>query len=288
MRERRRSDDRRVGDVDAVVHFVALLQSAEDGDRVLDRRLIDQHLLKAPLERCVLFDVLAVFIERGRANAMQLAARERGLEHVARIHRALGLAGTDHGVQLVDEEDDLPFLLGQIIEHAFQALFEFAAELGAGDQRAHVEREDAFVAQTLGHFAVDDAQREALDDRGLADARLADQHGVIFGTPLQHLDGATDFVIAADHWVELAFARPPREIDGEFLECLTALLGIRILHLLAAANFVDGLVERGFGEARILEESREQRLVLEGGKHEELARDVLVTTCLGELVGDVQ
>ena len=78
----------------------------------------DQHFLEAPLERGVLLDVLAVFIERGRAHAVQLAARQRGLEHVAGVHRALGLAGADHGVQLVDEQDDLAFLLRQVVEHA--------------------------------------------------------------------------------------------------------------------------------------------------------------------------
>ena len=71
----------------------------------------DQHLLEAPLERRVLLDVLAVLVERGGADAVQLAARERGLQHVAGVHGALGLAGADHGVQLVDEQDDVAFLL---------------------------------------------------------------------------------------------------------------------------------------------------------------------------------
>ena len=96
VRERRGGDDRRVGDLDAVVHRVALLQAAQDRDRVLDARLADEHLLEAPLERGVLLDVLAVLVERGRADAVQLAARERGLEHVAGVHRAFGLAGADH------------------------------------------------------------------------------------------------------------------------------------------------------------------------------------------------
>ncbi len=113
MRERRGGDDGRVGDLDTVVHFVALLQAAKNRDGVFHRRLVDQHLLEAALERGILLDVLAVFVERGRAHAMQLTARERGLEHVAGVHGAFGLAGAHHGVQLVDEQDDLAFLLGR-------------------------------------------------------------------------------------------------------------------------------------------------------------------------------
>ena len=66
-----------------------------------------QHRLEAALERGVLLDVLAVLVERGRADAAQLAARERRLEHVRGVDRAFGGAGADDGVQLVDEEDHL-------------------------------------------------------------------------------------------------------------------------------------------------------------------------------------
>ena len=99
------------------------------------RRLVDQHLLEAALQRGVLLDVLAVLVERGRADAVQLAARQRGLEHVAGVDRAFGLAGADHGVQLVDEEDDRPSSWPDFLQHGLQALLELAAVLGAGQQR---------------------------------------------------------------------------------------------------------------------------------------------------------
>ena len=70
---------------------------------------------------------------------MQLTPRQRRLEHVARIHRAFGFAGAHHGVQFIDEQDDLAFLLAQVFEHGLQTLFKFAAKLRAGDQRAHVQ-----------------------------------------------------------------------------------------------------------------------------------------------------
>ena len=78
-----------------------LMVSCTDG-------LAHHHRLEAALQGRVLLDVLAVLVQRGGADAVQLAAGQRGLEHVAGVHRALGLARADEGVELVDEEDDLP------------------------------------------------------------------------------------------------------------------------------------------------------------------------------------
>ena len=133
-----------------------------------------------------------------------------GFSRLRGVHRALGLAGADEGVHLVDEQDDAAAGGGDLVEHGLEALLELAAVLRAGDQRAHVERQQLLVLEALGHVAVDDAQRQALDDGGLADAGLADQHGVVLGAPRQHLDGAADLLVAADHRVELARRGPPR------------------------------------------------------------------------------
>ena len=69
-------------DADVVVRLVPLLEAAQDGDGILDARLIDHDGLEAALERRVLLDVLAVLIQRRRADGAQLPARELRLEHV--------------------------------------------------------------------------------------------------------------------------------------------------------------------------------------------------------------
>ena len=69
-------------------------------------RLVDEHRLEAAGQCRVLLDMLAVLVERGRADAVQLAARQRRLQQVRRVHRAVGLAGADQRVHLVDEQDD--------------------------------------------------------------------------------------------------------------------------------------------------------------------------------------
>src|SRR5262249_50090486 len=139
-----------------------------------------------------------------------------------------------------------------------------------------VEGQDALVLERLRDLTVDDALREPLDDRRLADARLADQHRIVLGPALQDLDGPADFVIAADDRVELPFAGALGQIDRVLLERLALTFGFLRVHARAAADRLDGDVERLAGEPVFLEESTRGALVVRQGKQKELARDELV------------
>ena len=55
-----------------------------------------------------------------------------------------------------------------------------------------------------GHVAADDPLGQPLDDRGLADAGVADEHRVVLGLAGQDLDHPPDLGVAADDRVELA------------------------------------------------------------------------------------
>ena len=87
-----------VANLHLVVGLVTITQSAQDRDRVLNRWLLNQNRLEAPFECGVGFHVLAVLIECRGADGMELAAREHGLEHVGRVHGAVGRARSNHGV----------------------------------------------------------------------------------------------------------------------------------------------------------------------------------------------
>ena len=131
-----------------------------------------------------------------------------------------------------------------LLQDGLQPLLELAAVLRAGDQRAHVEGEQLLVLEALGHVAVDDAQGEALDDGGLADARLADQDGVVLGAAGEHLDGAADLLVAADDRIELALGGGGRQVAGVALQCVIGLLGRGAVGGAALADIVDRLVDR--------------------------------------------
>ena len=237
--EHRGRDERSVADAHAVVRLVALLQPAQDRDRVDDGRLADEDRLEAPLQRGVLLDVLAELVERGRADRAQLAARQHRLEQVRGVDRALRRAGTDDRVELVDEEDDLPRGALDLLQDRLETFLELAAVLRPREQRADVERPDALAFQALRYVTRDDSLREALDDRRLADAGVADEDRIVLRTAREDLDHATDLLVSPDHRVELALLGRLRQVAAELLECLVGLLGILRGDAAPAADLVD-------------------------------------------------
>ena len=163
------------------MQLVFFFQAAQNRDRIFHCGLGDKDRLETTGERCVLFDMFAIFVERGGANAMQLTARQSGLEQIGRIHRTICLAGTNEGVHFINEENNAPFSCGDLSQHSLQALFKLAAIFCTRNQRAHIQRKQLLVAQALRHVFIDDAQCQTFHNGCLADAGLTDENRIVLG-----------------------------------------------------------------------------------------------------------
>ena len=238
VRQLGRGDERRVLDLHALVmRFVARLEPAQDGDRVFDVRLADEDRLEAPLQGRVLFDVLAIFVERRGADAAQLAAGEGRLEQVGRVAAAFGRAGADDRVQLVDEQDDVAARTSctsrsTALSRSSNSPRNFVPAMRAPMSSAMTR----LFLRLSRHVALDDAQGEPFDDGRLADARLADEHRIVLRAAREHLDHAADFLVAADHRVELALLGPLDQVDAVLFEGLEFAFGRLVGHAGAAAH----------------------------------------------------
>ena len=182
-----------------------------------------------------------------------------------------------------------PSGVGDLLEHRLEPLLELAAELGAGDERAHVERDEPLVLQALRHVAVDDALRESFDDRRLADAGLADEHRVVFGAARQHLHDAANLLVAADDGVELALARRFGEVARVALERLILILGRLVGDAMRAAHGLERLEQRVVRRARRVEQSLALgTLGVRQREQQMLGRHVLVAELLRFVFGAIE
>ena len=191
-----------IGNTELMVLLVLGPQALQN----LDRRLLvgrsDVHGLEASFERRVLLDMLAVLVRRGGANRPQLPASERRLEQVPGVNGAIARTGADQGMHLVNEENDRALGVLHLLDDAFDALLELAAELGAGQQRPDVERQHSLAEQRLRDGLRSNALRQSLGDGGLPDTGWADQDGVVLGAPAEDLHQARDFLVTTDYRVE--------------------------------------------------------------------------------------
>ena len=137
-----------------------------------------------------------------------------------------------------------PVALGDFLDHRLEPILELAAVFRAGDQRAHVQRDDALVLQHGRHVAVEHADGQPLDDRGLADAGLADQHGIVLRAPGEHLHGPADLFVAADDRIDLALPGHLDQIAAVALQGLVFVLRVLIGDALAAANVFERVEDR--------------------------------------------
>ena len=201
---------------------------------------------------------------------MQLTTRQRRFQKVRRVHCAVTLPCPDQRVHFVDEQDDATLCLLDFVQHSFQALFEFTAEFRPGNQRAHVQRKQAFALQAFRHIAIDDAQGKTFGDGRLADARLTDEDRIVLGPARKHLDRPADFLVAANHRIELAVAGILGQVARIFLEGFVAFFGIGGVGCTALAQLRDGVFQTLGRNAGILQNIR-RWITRQAGKRQQEA-----------------
>ena len=145
MAQLRRRHNRRVLDPHLVVRLIPLPQPAQNRNRVLDIRLAHIHNLEPPLQRRILLDVLPILIQRGRANRAQLSPRQCRLQHIASVNRAFRSSRTHQRMQFVDEQNNLPIRLVNLLQHRLQPFFKLAAKLRPRQHRSQVQRDHPLI-----------------------------------------------------------------------------------------------------------------------------------------------
>jgi len=283
VRQRRRSNQGRVADAHAVMHLVSFAQSPQDRDGVLHAGLAHQDGLESPLQRGVLLDTLPVLVQGRGADTAKLTAGQCRLEHVAGVDGSLGRARADQGVEFIDEENDPACRLCHLPEQGFQPILELAPILGPRHERPQVEGHHLLLFQRFGDVSTDDPLCQSFHDGGLPDTRFADQNRVVLRPAGEHLDDATNLLIATDHRVQFPLLCQVGEVPAVPLERLVLFFRVGIGDPLAAADRLKRGIDGILGHSACSENlHRGAGCVAQDAEQQMLSADVLIlqASCL--------
>ena len=138
-------DDSVIFDTHFVVGLITLFQTTKDRDRCGLIRLIDHHFLESTLQGFIGFKIFLILIERSSTDRPQVTTCQCWFEDVRCVHRTGTLTGSDQGVYLINEQDDLTRSRNHFVDDAFESFLELTLVLSAGNQRTHIEGVDLFL-----------------------------------------------------------------------------------------------------------------------------------------------
>ena len=235
--------------------LVVSLYVVQDGDALLNVSRFHDDLLEPAVESPVLLDDLGEFVHGGRTDALQLTSGQCRFKHIRRIQAALGPSGSDDSVELVDEEDYVRIGAG-LLNDGLKPFFKVATVFRPGDDGGYVQGNQPFLGQDRRDAAAGYSLGYSLDNRGLSDPWLSDQHRVVLLAPSENLDDSRDLNVPSDNRIKLPFGRGFGEVEAEILKVdlpgrvvatLGALLSVGILigaGCLTLLGFASGLTEK--------------------------------------------
>ena len=135
--------------------LVAVPQTLENLDGMAEGRLLDLDGLEPAFEGRILFEVLAVLVEGRGPDGLQLAAGQHGLEDGRRVDGSFRRAGSDEGMQLIYEKNDVA-AGPDLLEHFLEALLEITPVAATGYQCDQIEGVELLALDGLWHVAGDD------------------------------------------------------------------------------------------------------------------------------------
>ena len=222
-----------------MVNFVAFSQPSKNGHGIFHSWLADFHRLKTSLQGRVFLDVFAILIQRRRSDRAEFSASQLRLKKVRGIHRSFTRPGTHNGVKLVDEENDLTIQISHLFKKSFETILKLSPILGARDHPAQVERDKAFIFHRIGNIPADDASGQALNNSSLAYSGFPNENWIVLGPTRKHLEDTANFLVPANHRINLSFPSAGREVLSVFFQSLVFSFGILVGDLLASSNFLE-------------------------------------------------
>ena len=127
-------------------------------------------------------------------------------------------------MHLVNDKDNIAQPL-DLVDQTLHAAFKLPAELGACDKCRQVKQMDLLIAHFEGDSPFIDAYGQPFGHGGFADARFADQTGIVLLTAVEDLDHAVGLAVTSNNVVNAAL----RGLAGQVVAVIVQVFTLFIL-----------------------------------------------------------
>ena len=224
-----------------MMNLVFFLQTAQNRDSVLYRRLRAVYLLESALQSRIFLDIFAVLVKRRRTDSTKLTTRQSRLQKIRCIHRAFRRASTNKRMKLINKKDNVSLALLDFVYYSLKTLLELAAELRASNKRAQIKRKKPFVFKAFRHITGNNSPRKPLNNRRLTNARLTNQNRVVFRTSRKNLHNTTNLFITPDNRVYLLLPGKSRKVAAILVQRAHRAFRVLIRNPLVSAHLFQSL-----------------------------------------------
>ena len=207
-------------------NFIAVFQSTQNWNRIFYRRLLYHYRLETTFQSCIFFNIHTVLIQCCSTDTVQLTTSQHRFQHIACIQSAICLTGTNNGMQLINEQNDLSIAVLHIIQYGFQTFLKFTSVFCAGYQCTHIQCKNLLILQSLRYITFYNTLCQPFHHGGLTDTGFTDQYRVVLRFTGQDTYHVTDLTVSSDDRIQLLVSRFLHQILTVFFQSIISSLRI--------------------------------------------------------------
>mmetsp|Transcript_1017 Transcript_1017/g.6421 ORF Transcript_1017/g.6421 Transcript_1017/m.6421 type:complete len:252 (+) Transcript_1017:1971-2726(+) len=196
-----------------MVSFVPLTQPMQNLDGLVNSWFRNLYRLETAFQSRVLLNVLAIFIQCSRSDALEFATSKCRLQNVCSVDGSFSCASTNQRMDFINHQYNVIILL-DFIHELLQAFLEFTPILGTCNQQTHIKGNHLLSLNSFRDIPRCNTLGETFCNRCLPHTRFTNQTRVVLCSSSKNLDHTLDLLRSTNNRVQLTFLGLLRKIGA--------------------------------------------------------------------------
>mmetsp|Transcript_9273 Transcript_9273/g.18422 ORF Transcript_9273/g.18422 Transcript_9273/m.18422 type:complete len:435 (-) Transcript_9273:265-1569(-) len=201
-----------------VVGLITLSESQHDLEGLIHCWFWNNNWLETTLKSRILLNMLAILIQCGGSNALQLTSGQSWLENIGGINSSFSGSRSNESVNLINHKNNIIILL-DLIHQFLQSFLKLSSVLGSCYKQTHIQCDHLLAFDSLWHIPTCDALSKSFGNSSFSDSRLTDQAWVVLGTTAKNLSHTLNLLCSPHHWIQASLLGPLGKVCSILFQC---------------------------------------------------------------------